>query len=1346
MKNHPLLCPLFCMITALLLSSIFASTASIAPLTPPVWVKAGDRFYEYATKHETEGMIELIHDGNNAVHQKLQWDDDGAKIGVIKSYPNAIKGGNFKQLSNGNLATFNSISNKVEIYNELVTSMITDLDVTNASKSWFIKDYFVYYDSLTKDLRFIALTQAAGNSFAITPPNYLTAEFIQDILLSGDKIAICNYTAVFIYNRDTLQFIKRVTTQECYHYAFSGNEIMCIGGLFTSSWDNVYKFNVTQISDGTTIDETYSITTPAFWKNCFQSDVINQIEYLDAVIIDGMLHVIVKAKHMTDGNPIYRLDTRYVAMDASTGNVHFQGEYDSDNGQHRLYIDKSKTLIIRDIHTGSSSSITNSHHLYFEREPNVPVIDLSCLRSTESTGMVKVDVKLRNPAAQPLTIHYYTTSGTAEATEDFRGISGNVVFEPGEQEKSVTVQIFIDELHEGVEHFNFHLQADKNAAFLSKHVITCLIDDSSQTYKSTRIGPNDLISDKSQPYSQLAFFDDSFLMYRQNKNESYQFTLFNAENYEPLNDLIVPEDLAYKLVTSRKSSLRIGNMITFSLELSNEIIILQFDASTGALITRTSFPERQNLKLINSNAAASLRGTVVDFMRVTSLVIYPVSGEPITAGVGSYTVFGTNAMGQLQAIRQDTTGQNFLLDTFDPHTGTLLKSMNASHVMGIPKQLLEGKLVCTSDNGTYCYDSNTLELLWSNKNIITITDVNDGQILASGLIYDIETGLLLEDLKLDYFSQAIGFMGRQIVTQSTSTYILSFLRREPNYDYPETSIKTLFVRHNQGRTTLTFPLNTPMPFAAQATFESKTPDSYRILTQQANLEVGATEIQIPVYVTDTYPYTDTNENPLINQTRLLTISNLQTGDTYTQEIGVHYLSPDFNNLGRPSNGNNQIILTAETKNVLKMKSNDDYFVVHHGSSYSNYYTQFDVYSKSKAEKVMTITPSLTVPSHINLGNTILLHGKYLIMACPGIASVSSKLSTAGYVDIYDMESGSKISTVKSPAKNDIGFATTMCVSGNHLAIASQKIPFALINPSDEYKPLKFSGTVYLFDIRDMQAPILKRTIKNKESGFGTAIAMNDDHIFISAPHANITYKNPLSNKKIKAPYSGAVYCYTFANTKEVKLLQMPVPFPLAEFGHSMSIFENDLCVTCARNPFLTFENSSIANLARQGFVFNTNNLQLTGWLTFPNNGEPVTMGGQFFVGHKLYTVETANYVSSFPETVFFLNNRNLDTVYQDPTTNRLYFQSRPLEINGDFSFWSKYKLGNYGNLNATVDFNQNGVSDWNEYLNEHKSYFQNPLLYEEINTKGYGTYSVDYEHLSKFPLPPAGSWADWINN
>jgi hypothetical protein len=85
-------------------------------------------------------------------------------------------------------------------------------------------------------------------------------------------------------------------------------------------------------------------------------------------------------------------------------------------------------------------------------------------------------------------------------------------------------------------------------------------------------------------------------------------------------------------------------------------------------------------------------------------------------------------------------------------------------------------------------------------------------------------------------------------------------------------------------------------------------------------------------------------------------------------------------------------------------------------------------------------------------------------------------------------------------------------------------------------------------------------------------------------------------------------------------------------------------------------------------------------------------------------------------------------------------------MSGDFSFWSIYKTGNYGDLTSKTDFNNNASPDWNEYLHGHKSFYLNPTLYEEIHQNGYGNFDVDYEHKAKFPIPPSGSWADWINH
>ena len=84
-------------------------------------------------------------------------------------------------------------------------------------------------------------------------------------------------------------------------------------------------------------------------------------------------------------------------------------------------------------------------------------------------------ISLSSAATETITLDYATVAdGEAVAGGDFAGISGSVVFLPGEQTKTVTTQIYRDNLDEGDETFSFVLSNAVNAV-IGKGVATATI-------------------------------------------------------------------------------------------------------------------------------------------------------------------------------------------------------------------------------------------------------------------------------------------------------------------------------------------------------------------------------------------------------------------------------------------------------------------------------------------------------------------------------------------------------------------------------------------------------------------------------------------------------------------------------------------------------------------------------------------------------------------------------------------------------------------------------------------------------------------------------------------------------
>lgn len=89
---------------------------------------------------------------------------------------------------------------------------------------------------------------------------------------------------------------------------------------------------------------------------------------------------------------------------------------------------------------------------------SVRVLRPSAREGDAGTKSVEFSVRLAKPALlEPVEVSYTTVDGTAIAGEDYEATSGTLIFEPGEQFKTVTVQVYGDTELEESETFQFAL-------------------------------------------------------------------------------------------------------------------------------------------------------------------------------------------------------------------------------------------------------------------------------------------------------------------------------------------------------------------------------------------------------------------------------------------------------------------------------------------------------------------------------------------------------------------------------------------------------------------------------------------------------------------------------------------------------------------------------------------------------------------------------------------------------------------------------------------------------------------------------------------------------------------------
>jgi hypothetical protein len=91
-------------------------------------------------------------------------------------------------------------------------------------------------------------------------------------------------------------------------------------------------------------------------------------------------------------------------------------------------------------------------------------------------------------------------------------------------------------------------------------------------------------------------------------------------------------------------------------------------------------------------------------------------------------------------------------------------------------------------------------------------------------------------------------MGSQVVVYRPYSSAYLFYRRDPNPARPESQVKVVFVRQDQGYTVVRFPLTSPMPHAGRISFEGKFDNHLGLKNRYVDVPQGATEIQIPMFV------------------------------------------------------------------------------------------------------------------------------------------------------------------------------------------------------------------------------------------------------------------------------------------------------------------------------------------------------------------------------------------------------------------------------------------------------------------------------------------------------------------
>jgi len=109
-----------------------------------------------------------------------------------------------------------------------------------------------------------------------------------------------------------------------------------------------------------------------------------------------------------------------------------------------------------------------------------PAITIGDASATEGDGGIRTltfTVALTRASNQPVSVHYGTADGTANAGEDYEAASGTLVFAPGETAKTITIVITGDKKKEEKEAFFIELWEAENALLSDDLGVGTIFDD-----------------------------------------------------------------------------------------------------------------------------------------------------------------------------------------------------------------------------------------------------------------------------------------------------------------------------------------------------------------------------------------------------------------------------------------------------------------------------------------------------------------------------------------------------------------------------------------------------------------------------------------------------------------------------------------------------------------------------------------------------------------------------------------------------------------------------------------------------------------------------------------------------
>lgn len=350
--------------------------------------------------------------------------------------------------------------------------------------------------------------------------------------------------------------------------------------------------------------------------------------------------------------------------------------------------------------------------------PTVSISDETITEGDSGEQEMTFTVTLSAPATLPVTMNYASVNGAATSGNDFTAVAGALIFDTGEQTKTITVPILGDTLQEGTENFSVNLTNVANATVTKAQGTGTIIDN-----EIPPVGVS--ISDAAIVEGNAGTVNAIFTITLDEASDSEVSVDFSTSDGTAAagSDYVVNSDTVTfaPRQTSRTISILVnGDTLfegdeTFNVTLSGGFGVLiqdgigvgtidNDDAAPAISIADTTINEGQNITL---NALFTVTLSAPAGVQIN--VNYATVGQTATSDVDF-----TASQGVVNFLPGETSktiavpilsdaiidaGETFAVNLSDPSAGTLADATGIGTILDPPSDLVRIRLAATDANG-----------------------------------------------------------------------------------------------------------------------------------------------------------------------------------------------------------------------------------------------------------------------------------------------------------------------------------------------------------------------------------------------------------------------------------------------------------------------------------------------------------------------------------------------------------------------------------------------------------------------------------------------------------------------